>query len=73
MSQLKKATFEASQVKFVPLILSSTLEWITKPEDIMDIRRASKGGYPEVLVHWKGLPAFELTWEPMTRLADQYP
>lgn len=39
----------------------------------MRIRRAHNGGEPEVLVLWKGLSSFESNWEPITRLADQYP
>lgn len=29
-------------------------------------------GEPEVMIKWKGLPAFEFSWEPINRLVEKY-
>lgn len=73
VSQLKKAVSPHTRVQEIPLILSSELEWNTEPEELLGIRRSNSLGEPEALVKWKGLPIFEASWEPLNRLASQYP
>lgn len=56
-------------VQELPLFLSSSFEWNTEPEELLEIRQSSLSKQPEVLVKWKGLPEFESTWESVKILA----
>lgn len=44
-----------------------------EPDELLDARRPKQGNETEVLVKWKGLPAFESTWELVTTLMEQFP
>ena len=61
------------RVHELPLILSSLLEWNTEPAEILGIQKSAENHQPEVLVKWVGLLDFECTWEPIARLAEQFP
>lgn len=73
VSQLKKAVAPLTKVHELPLVLSSSLEWNAEPEELIDIRKSSTDKQVEVLVKWKDLPDFECSWEPVKRLAKQFP
>ena len=49
-----------------PKIVAGEEEW--EVEDIIDFR--NKNGVKEFLVHWKGYPETERTWEPETNITN---
>jgi len=51
-----------------PKIIAGEEEW--EVEDIIDSR--NKNGVKEFLVHWKGYPETERTWEPETNITNSY-
>ncbi|XP_009118914.1 uncharacterized protein LOC103843895 [Brassica rapa] len=73
VSQLQLGVEPQDKVHELPLILSSSFEWNTEPEELLEIRQSSLNKQAEVLVKWKGLPEFESTWESVKTLAEQYP
>jgi hypothetical protein len=46
-----------------------------EPELLLDLRMVKKKGraVTEVLIHWKGAPSEDDTWENLWNLHDQYP
>ena len=52
VSQFKGVVEPQVRVQEIPLIMSSSLEWDTESEEILDIRRSVENGQLEVLVHW---------------------
>lgn len=73
VSQLKKAAAPLTKVQELPLFLSSSLEWNAEPEELLDIRKSRTDKHAEVLVKWTDLTEFECSWEPVKRLAEQFP
>lgn len=73
ISQLKKAVPATYTPQELPAILTRSLEWATKPEKLLDIRKSISGQGAEVLVQWSGLPLIEATWESLAELVNQFP
>lgn len=46
------------------------MEWVVEPE-VLQARDGLKK--QEVLIHWKNLPEFEATWEPLSMMRFQFP
>ncbi|KAG7536707.1 Chromo-like domain superfamily [Arabidopsis suecica] len=72
ISQLKVAVPTLYTPHELPKIMTPSLEWATKPEKLLDIRKAEQGEGAEGLVQWVGLSALESTWEPLTTLVHQF-
>ena len=65
ISHLRKAkgTFYSSSL--LPPQISEELELIVEPDSLLDVCKHQDGalGQLEVLIQWKNLPPFEVTWE----------
>ena len=70
VSQLREAIGTSTVATDIPPQLSSEMELIVEPENILQIRQQLLGdtNVQEVLVKWKGLPEFEATWEDSNKL-----
>ena len=71
VSQLKKALGDNEYSQPLPPFLDAALEWLVEPESVLGIRTTALG--TEVLIQWKGLPAFEATWESTDVIQKQFP
>lgn len=71
---LKKAVGMHPSAPSIPTALTFDMEMIVEPESVLGIRSstASRGGL-EVLIHWKGLPSFDDTWEDYETIEKQFP
>ena len=74
VSQLRKAIGTSNIATNIPFQLSSEMELMVEPDKISQIRHKLQGDTSilEVLVKWKGLPAFEATWEDYDKLQQQF-
>lgn len=75
MSQLKKALGAAVATQQIPPQLDATLEWVVEPDQVLGVRVVEKGQHSEkeVLIQWKGLPAFEASWESCKSICQHFP
>lgn len=63
VSQIKKVVGEIKEFNPLPTHLSSEGVLEAEPEEVWDTRVNQGTGQEEVLVKWRGLPAFDCTWE----------
>ncbi|KAA0063300.1 Ty3/gypsy retrotransposon protein [Cucumis melo var. makuwa] len=73
VSQLKKAIGNIKEVQPLDPYVNECHEWITQPEEIYAYRKNQATKEWEALVHWKGLPPHEATWENYADLKVQFP
>ncbi|EXC30916.1 hypothetical protein L484_028098 [Morus notabilis] len=59
----------------LPPQLSVGHELLVEPEQVLGVRPGMDGqpGVVKVLLQWRGLPAFEATWEPFSTIQQQFP
>lgn len=67
VSQLKKVLGVHHQVMPLPEVLNVQDELVVDPELVLDTRY-NDSGVLEALVHWKGLPSHEDSWESVKEL-----
>ncbi|CAH9083722.1 unnamed protein product [Cuscuta europaea] len=72
VSLLKKALAPTTVCQDLPKCLNEELELQVIPEEVVESRR-NQEGKEEVLIHWKGLPKFEDTWEDAQVMKDLFP
>lgn len=72
VSQLKKVLGTHHQVISLPDLFTEEDEVIIEPETVIETRY-NANGVLEALVHWRGLPDHENTWEVVKDLQRQYP
>ena len=72
VSQLRRAIGDHVSSPTLPPSLTAEMEVLLEPETIAGIRQGPNGG-AEVLIGWKGLPAYEATWEPIDVVKQQFP
>lgn len=75
VSQLKRVVGSSSVSPTSPPKLSPDLQRITTPERLLDVHTQIRGQlvYIEVLIKWINLPEFEVTWEDMEVIKEQFP
>ena len=75
VSQLKKVVGEATPISEIPAVLSSDLEWLAEPEELLDVRSTGTDSDPqtEVLIKWKNSSTFEATWEEFHSIQLRFP
>ncbi|XP_063935341.1 transposon Tf2-1 polyprotein isoform X1 [Daucus carota subsp. sativus] len=75
VSQLKRAVGTAVASPVLPPQLNAELELVAEPEELLEVRRLTKGNMRilEVLIKWKGLSDFEASWEEADLIANQFP
>ncbi|XP_048627868.1 uncharacterized protein LOC125596911 [Brassica napus] len=73
VSQLKKLEGEVVDSVSIPPQLTEEGEMIAEPEAILGTRKNVISGQEEVLIKWKGLPAFDSSWEWSNVIRAQYP
>ncbi|KAL1207663.1 hypothetical protein V5N11_013501 [Cardamine amara subsp. amara] len=72
VSQLKLVLGSQQQVNPLPVLDSDADGFVLLPESILDTKYNEKGVL-EALVHWKGLPTHENSWESVKGLKHQFP
>ncbi|XP_031271255.1 uncharacterized protein LOC116129673 [Pistacia vera] len=72
VSQLKKAIFPIPNSQPLPNNLNENLVLNVEPQSVLKKRKLLNEQW-EVLIHWKGLPEFESTWEDFHTLNTQFP
>ncbi|PNX76538.1 hypothetical protein L195_g032490, partial [Trifolium pratense] len=72
VSLLKKALAPNIEPQPLPSCMNESWQLEPEPEETLDTRRNDTGEM-EVLVKWKGLPAFENSWELVDKLRKEYP
>ena len=75
VSQLKKALGSALPPATIPPQLSSTMELLSVPVAVLDVKYARPGSslIDQVLIRWKDLPDFDATWEHYANVATYFP
>ncbi|XP_074366797.1 uncharacterized protein LOC141707499 [Apium graveolens] len=75
VSQLKRAVGHAPANPTIPSQLTSELELIVEPEELLEVRQIQQGSVRklEALIKWKGLPNYEATWEDVEKAGVQFP
>lgn len=75
VSQLKRAFGTKVGMTSLPPQLANDLELQVEHEAVLGFHPGPghPGHHLEILVQWKGLPAFEATWEPYEVLQKQFP
>ena len=73
VSQIKKVVGEIKEFNPLPTHLSSEGVLEAEPEEVWDTRVNQGTGQEEVLVKWRGLPAFDCTWEWKSTILKQFP
>lgn len=75
ISQLKKAVGNAPVSPDVPAFISPDLVYVAEPETLLQVRNQNAGGQTnmEVLIKWKGVPAWEATWEDFEAIKARFP
>ncbi|XP_013639376.1 PREDICTED: uncharacterized protein LOC106344564 [Brassica oleracea var. oleracea] len=73
VSQLKKVVGDVTTVTQLPAQLTRDGVLEMEPEEVLDTRVNEKTGQQEVLVHWKGMPEYDCSWEWKTTMKEQYP
>lgn len=74
VSQLKKAVGQEPVSATIPDQLTTDMEMVGEPEQVMDVRkRPGSSDCLEVLIKWKQLPVFEATWEEARALGARFP
>ena len=75
VSQLKRTVLGIQVSPSIPPQLSSELEMVTEPEELLEVRQVKLGNAvrQEALIKWKGLPVFEATWEDVSVVANLFP
>lgn len=55
--------------------MDALLEWMVEPNKVLEVRQAAATPPPgkELLIQWKGLPAFEVFWEPAASIIQHFP
>ena len=73
VSQLKKAVGDSVQT--VALLVQLTAEGVleAQPETVLGVRTHPVTGQEEVLIQWKGMPAYESSWEWKKVIQGQFP
>ncbi|KAI0519445.1 hypothetical protein KFK09_006893 [Dendrobium nobile] len=72
VSQLRKVVGEHAVSPELPSTLSEDMEVTHEPLAVEGVRINEKGE-KEVKIRWSGLPDYEATWEPLERIAVQFP
>ena len=73
VSQLKKMVGDEIEAVTIPPQLTEEGELITEPEAVFNTRKHPVTGQQEVLIKWKGLPAFDSSWEWRQVIEGQFP
>lgn len=74
VSQLRKALGGSQVATEFPSQITKELELLAEPEAVLEMCPGgtdSSDGM-EVLIQWKGLPAFDTTWEPYGLVQQQF-
>ncbi|KAI0500090.1 hypothetical protein KFK09_018298 [Dendrobium nobile] len=72
VSQLRKVVGEHAVSPELPSTLREDMEVTLEPIEVEGVRINAKGE-KEVKIRWGGLPDYEATWEPLERIAEQFP
>ncbi|XP_074369547.1 uncharacterized protein LOC141710938 [Apium graveolens] len=75
VSKLKKAVGKHTDFSTIPSNLSPNMELLVEPLEVRCVRSSDHTGKAgtEVLIRWKGLPAFEDSWEQFVVILKQFP
>ena len=72
VSQLRQVIGDPSTIRQLPSGLSSDLELVVQPEEVIGTRPGSTAA-PDVLIKWQGLPYADATWEQFDDIQRAYP
>ncbi|CAH9114190.1 unnamed protein product, partial [Cuscuta europaea] len=72
VSLLKKVLSPNTSFQPLPECLDEEMELQVAPEEVVDTK-ANPEGEVEVLIHWKGVPSFEDSWEPKQVIQELFP
>ena len=75
VSLLKKAVGPHAASPSIPTSLSSDMELLVQPVDVLGICLSivPSAASSEVLIHWQDLLAYEDAWEPFDVIQSQFP
>ena len=73
VSVLRAALGPNQQATKLPPGLTAELEWVLKPEEVLDFCPGTHKAPPQALIKWANIPAFEATWEDFPVIQEHFP